>query len=71
MNAWMNEELLEAQKRTIQRVESWDEYGDIGWSLKGKARKAEDQMELNLARNVKDNKKGFYISVIKRRLGKM
>lgn len=63
MDEWGAPGQTQAQKRSIQRVESWDEYGDIGWSLKGKAGKAKDQMELNLARNVKDNKKGFYMCI--------
>jgi len=59
----MNTELLAKlkHKKAGRRV-AWEEYRNIAQSLlsRDEVRKAKDQMELNLARDVKDNKKGFY-----------
>ena len=39
---------------------AWEEYSDIVCMCRDKVRNAKAQMELNLARDVKSNKKGFY-----------
>ena len=39
---------------------SWEEYRAVVHVYRDRIRKAEAQMELNLARDVKENKKGFY-----------
>lgn len=36
---------------------TWEEYRDIVWACSDEVRKAKAQLELYLARNVKDNKK--------------
>lgn len=42
------------------RLVSWQEYGDIAWLYRGRVSKA----KLNLARDIKNNKKSFcrYVS---------
>ena len=39
---------------------SWEEYRAVVSVCRERIRKAKAQMELNLVRDVKDNKKGFY-----------
>ncbi|KAK4828079.1 hypothetical protein QYF61_023139 [Mycteria americana] len=39
---------------------SWGEYRDPAWLCRDAIRKAKAQLELNLARDAKNNKKGFY-----------
>lgn len=54
----------QTQKGSLQRVEAGtDNLGGIKThhpSMQRHVRKAKAQIELNLARDVKDNKKGFY-----------
>jgi len=38
---------------------SWEEYRDAAQLCRDEVRKAKAQLELNLARNTKNNKKGF------------
>lgn len=38
---------------------SWEEYKDVAWKGRDGIGEAKVQMELNLARNAKNNKKGF------------
>jgi len=38
---------------------SWEEYRGVVWKCRGGIREAKAQMELNLARNAKNNKRGF------------
>ena len=49
---------------------SWEEYRAVVPVCRDRMRKAKVQMELNLARDVKDNKKGFYRYIGRRRQGK-
>uniref|UniRef100_A0A8B9FHU8 Reverse transcriptase domain-containing protein n=1 Tax=Amazona collaria TaxID=241587 RepID=A0A8B9FHU8_9PSIT len=63
---WVDKELLrkiqrkkEAYKRWKQGQEAWKEYRDVVWEARDQVRKAKAQLELNLARDVKDNRKGF------------
>ncbi|KAM4642928.1 uncharacterized protein AAGF69_015296 isoform 1-T2 [Amazona ochrocephala] len=63
----MDKELLskirrkkEAYKRWKQGLAAWEEYRDVVREARDKVRKAKAQLKLNLARDVKDNRKGFY-----------
>jgi len=38
---------------------NWEEYRDVAWLCRDRVRKAKAQLELNLARDTKKNKKGF------------
>uniref|UniRef100_A0A8B9EVU5 Interferon induced with helicase C domain 1 n=1 Tax=Amazona collaria TaxID=241587 RepID=A0A8B9EVU5_9PSIT len=64
---WMDKELLskirkkkEAYKRWKQGQAAWGEYRDVVREARDQVRKAKAHLELNLARDVKDNRKGFY-----------
>jgi len=46
---------------------SWEEYKEIAQLCRDGVRKAKKQLELNLARDAKNNKKGFYRSVSQKR----
>jgi len=50
----------------LRRV-SWEEYMDAAQLCRDEVRKAKVRMELNLARGVKNNKKGFYRYVNQKR----
>ena len=39
---------------------TWEEYRDAVWTCRCRIRKAKAQVELNLARHVKNSKKTFY-----------
>lgn len=41
----------------------WEEYTEIIWEARGKVREVKAQLELNLARDIKNNKKDFYRNV--------
>ena len=43
-----------------QRHVTWGEYRDAVWTCREGIRKAKAQMELNLVRDVKNNKKEFH-----------
>ena len=45
----------------------WEEYRAVVCVCRDRIKKAKAQMELNLARDVKDNKKGFYRHIGRRR----
>ena len=49
---------------------SWEEYRDVVHVCRDRIRKAKAQMELNLAGDVKDNKKGLYRYMGRRRQAK-
>ena len=49
---------------------SWEEYTAVVHVCRDRIRKAKAQMELNLVRDVKDNKKGFYRYTGRRRQAK-
>ena len=38
----------------------WEEYRDTAWRCRDEIRKTKVQFELNLVRDVKNNKQGFY-----------
>jgi len=46
---------------------SWEEYRDAVWLCRDEVRKAKLQLELNLARDAKNNKKVFYRHVNQKR----
>jgi len=49
---------------------AWEEYMDAVLMCRNEIRKAKAQMELNLARDVKNNKKGFYSYIGQKRQAK-
>ncbi|KFQ76045.1 hypothetical protein N337_12204, partial [Phoenicopterus ruber ruber] len=65
--AWMNKELLdklqhkkEAYRGWKQGQAAWEEYREIVQAAREQVRKAKALIELNLARDIKGNKKSFY-----------
>jgi len=65
--AWMSKELLAElrQKRKVygrwkEGLAPWEEYRNVVRACRDATRKAKVHLELNLARNVKDNKKRFF-----------
>jgi len=65
--AWLRQEMLvklrkkrELHSQWKQGLASWEEYREAARLYKDGVRKAKAQLELNLARAVKNNKKGFY-----------
>ncbi|KFV18986.1 hypothetical protein N340_02246, partial [Tauraco erythrolophus] len=65
--AWMNEELLDqlghkkkAYRGWKQGQVAWEEYREIVRATRDQVRKAKALIELNLARDIKGNKKNFY-----------
>ncbi|KFQ65375.1 hypothetical protein N334_04245, partial [Pelecanus crispus] len=72
--AWMSPDLLdklkgkkEMHRQWKQGQVSWEEYRDAAWLCRDGVRKAKAQLELNLARDAKNNKKGFYRYVSQKR----
>ncbi|KFU91186.1 hypothetical protein M959_05608, partial [Chaetura pelagica] len=64
---WLSQDLLvklkgkmEIHRQWKRGQVSWEEYRDTAWLCRDEVRKAKVQLELNLARDVKKNKKGFY-----------
>ncbi|KFV13270.1 hypothetical protein N340_03166, partial [Tauraco erythrolophus] len=65
--AWMNKELLDKLRKRKEadigwkqgRV-AWEEYREIVRATRDQVRKAKALIELNLARDIKGNKKNFY-----------
>ncbi|KFV04577.1 hypothetical protein N340_07601, partial [Tauraco erythrolophus] len=65
--AWMNKELLDqlrhkkkAYRGWKQGQVAWEQYRAIVQATRDQVRKAKALIELNLARDIKDNKKSFY-----------
>ncbi|KFZ67676.1 hypothetical protein N338_01599, partial [Podiceps cristatus] len=72
--AWLSQDLLVKSKgkkeihgQWKQGRVSWEEYRDIAQLCRDEVRKAKMQLELNLARDSKNNKKGFYRYVSQKR----
>ena len=63
-------EKREMYRKWKQGSVSWEEYRAVVCVCRDRSRKAKAQMELNLAKDVKDNKKGFYRYIGRRRQGK-
>ncbi|GAB0182061.1 mitochondrial enolase superfamily member 1 [Grus japonensis] len=71
---WMNKELLdkvkqkkEAYREWKQGQVAWEEYRETVRAARAQVRKAKALTELNLARDIKDNKKSFYRCVSEKR----
>ncbi|GAB0207584.1 hypothetical protein GRJ2_003224100 [Grus japonensis] len=71
---WMNKEVLgkvkqkkEGYRGWKQGQVAWEEYRETVQAARDQVRKAKAQTELNLARDVKDNKKSFYSYVSDKR----
>ncbi|PKU34063.1 hypothetical protein llap_15633 [Limosa lapponica baueri] len=65
--AWLSHDLLvklkgkkELRRQFRQDQISWEEYRDSAWLCRDEVRKSKARLELNLARDAKNNKKGFY-----------
>ncbi|KFQ53833.1 hypothetical protein N334_03108, partial [Pelecanus crispus] len=65
--AWLSRDLLvklkskrELHRQRKQGQVSWGEYRETAQFCRDEVRKAKARMDLNLARDVKNNKKGFY-----------
>ena len=63
-------EKREMYRKWKQGCVSWKEYRAVVRVCRDGIRKAKAQMELNLARDVKDNKKGFYRYIGRKRQAK-
>ena len=60
-------EKREVYRKWKQGCVGWEEYRAVVHVCRDRIRKAKAQMELNLVRDVKDNKKGFYRYIGRRR----
>ncbi|KFW65506.1 hypothetical protein AS28_00874, partial [Pygoscelis adeliae] len=65
--AWLSQDLpaklkhkTKMHRQWRQGYASWEDYKDIARECREGIRKAKDQLELNLARDVKNNKKSFF-----------
>ncbi|CAM5143904.1 unnamed protein product [Eretmochelys imbricata] len=65
--AWLNSEILADLKYKKEAYKKWkigqmtrEEYTNIAWACRREIRKAKSHLELQLARDVKSNKKGFF-----------
>ncbi|KAM7160392.1 uncharacterized protein RBU57_010555 [Macrochelys suwanniensis] len=65
--AWLNSEILADLKHKKEAYKMWkigqmtrEEYKNIAQACRSEIRKAKSHLELQLARNVKSNKKGFF-----------
>ncbi|XP_062425881.1 uncharacterized protein LOC134137198 [Rhea pennata] len=72
--AWVNKELLAKfrQKKKVHRMwkrgqATWENYRNAVRVCRDAARKAKAQLELSLARHVKDNRKGFFKCISSKR----
>ena len=75
--AWLSKDLLGtlrvkkgAYKLWKQGRVTWEEYSDAVQTCRRRIRKAKAQVELNLARDVKNNKKTFYRYIGQKRQAK-
>ncbi|PKU32580.1 nedd4-binding protein 2-like 2 [Limosa lapponica baueri] len=75
--AWLSQDLLvklkgkkELQRQFKQDQVSWEEYRDSAWLCRDEVKKAKAQLELNLERDAKNNKKGFYRYINQKRKAK-
>ncbi|PKU49671.1 rna-directed dna polymerase from mobile element jockey-like [Limosa lapponica baueri] len=74
--AWLNKELLMGLREKRRFYHLWkkgqatqEEYRDLVRLYREKVRKAKAQLELNLAINIRNNRKSFYKYINKRRVG--
>ncbi|KFP11766.1 hypothetical protein Z169_02376, partial [Egretta garzetta] len=75
--AWLRQEMLvelrkkrELHRQWKQGQVSWEEYREAVRLCRNGVRKAKAQLELNLARDAKNNKKGFYRYISRKRMVK-
>ncbi|KFZ54394.1 hypothetical protein N338_05423, partial [Podiceps cristatus] len=75
--AWLRREMpvklrrkRELHRQRKQGQASWEEYRDASWLCRDKVRKIKAQLELNLAKDAKNNKKGFYRYISQKRMVK-
>ncbi|KFR03253.1 hypothetical protein N306_07323, partial [Opisthocomus hoazin] len=75
--AWLRQEMLvklrkksELHRQWKQGLASWEEYREAARLCRDGVRKAKAQLELNLARDAKNNKKGFYRYVSQKKMVK-
>ncbi|KFR09813.1 hypothetical protein N306_03128, partial [Opisthocomus hoazin] len=75
--AWLRQEMLvklrkkrELHRQWKQGLASWEEYREASRLCRDEVRKAKAQLELNLARDAKNNKKGFYRYVSRKKMVK-
>jgi len=75
--AWLRKEMLvklrkkrELHRQWKQGLTSWEEYREAARLCRDGVRKAKAQLELNLARGAKNNKKGFYRYVSRKKMVK-
>ncbi|KFR15209.1 hypothetical protein N306_15328, partial [Opisthocomus hoazin] len=75
--AWLRQEMLvklrmkrELHRQWKQGLASWEEYRESARLCRAGVRKAKAQLEMNLARDVKNNKKGFYRYVSQKKMVK-
>ncbi|CAM4681894.1 unnamed protein product [Lepidochelys kempii] len=66
-SAWLNSEILADLKYKKEAYKKWkigqmtrEEYKNIAWGSRSEISKAKSHLELQLARDVKSNKKGFF-----------
>jgi len=59
----------ELHRQWKQGQVSWEEYRDAAQLRRDEVRRAKEQLELNLARDDKNNKKGFYRYVSQKKEG--
>jgi len=52
--------MRELHRQWKQKQVSWEKYRDASWLCRDEVRRAKVQLELNLAKDAKNNKKGFY-----------
>jgi len=57
----------ELHKQWKQGLASWEEYRDAASLCRNEVKNVKEQLELNLARNAKNNKEGFYKYVNQKR----
>jgi len=60
----------ELHRQWKQELASWEEYREPARLCRDGVRKAKPQLELNLARDAKNNKKGFYRYVSQKKWSK-
>jgi len=72
--AWLSQDLLvklkskrELHRQWKQGQVYWEEYRDAVWLCRDEVRRAKARLELNLTRNAKNSKKGFYRYVSRKR----
>uniref|UniRef100_A0A8B9F0K8 C2H2-type domain-containing protein n=1 Tax=Amazona collaria TaxID=241587 RepID=A0A8B9F0K8_9PSIT len=66
-NGWEETPVINLGFSALQGQVAWGEYRDVVREARHQVRKAKAHLELNLARDVKDNRKGFYRYIANKR----